>query len=50
MFHNKKFGALEAEFIDSEISRLLKSGCIVQHKDSNLSFISPINVVPKKRI
>ena len=49
MFHNRKFRALEAEFIDSEISQLLKSGCIVQRKDSNSSFISPINMVPKKK-
>ena len=38
MFHNRKFSALEAGFIDSEVSQLIKSVCIVQHKDINLSF------------
>lgn len=46
-FNNRQFTALEAEFIDKEVSRLQKSGCIVQCR--NPRFVSPINVVPKKQ-
>ena len=46
---NRKFTALEADFIDKEVSRLLKSGCIIQCQNNNPYFVSPINVVPKKK-
>ena len=47
-FNNRKFNAKEAEFIDKEVNRLLKTGCIVRTNESNPSYVSPINVVPKK--
>ena len=44
--HNRKFNKREAEFIDQEISRLLKNKYI---SVSNSKYISAINVVPKRK-
>ena len=48
-FSNRKFNFTEATFIDKEVSRLSKSGCIVKCTENNPLFVSPINVVPKKK-
>ena len=44
--HNRKFNKCEAEFIDQEISRLLKNNYI---SIGESEFISAINVVPKQK-
>ena len=49
-FKNRKFSNQKALFIDQEVKSLLRSKCIcrvVNYED--VLFISPINVVPKKK-
>ena len=48
-FSNRKFTGEEARFIDAEVSRLLKTGCIEINRNSEPCYVSPINVVPKKK-
>lgn len=45
---NPKFSLKEWLFLDQEISRLLKSGCIESCSDIP-QFVSPIKTVPKKK-
>ena len=51
-FKNRKFSGSEALFIDQEVKSLLSSKCIIRvgnDEDKSAYFISPINVVPKKK-
>ena len=48
-FKNRQFTFNEINFIDNEVSRLLKAGCIVKNKTASPNFVSPINVVPKRK-
>ena len=46
---NRKFNRSEAQFLDSEVSRLLKKGYISRCDTiDGCKYISAINVVPKK--
>lgn len=44
--NNRKFNKVEADFLDKEISRLIKLKYISK---SNSDYISPINVIPKRK-